>query len=73
MKGLKGKVAVVTGSSRGIGRAIAVRLAEEGCNVVINYSTDKTGANETQKLVGGNSLVVQADISKVKDCKKLMV
>lgn len=72
MKGLNGKVAVVTGSSRGIGRAIAVRLAEEGCKVVINYSKDLDGAKETQKLVGEDSMIVKADVSKASDCKKLI-
>ena len=72
MLGLKDKVAVVTGSSRGIGKAIAVRLAKEGCKVVINYSKDLDGAKETQKIVGNNSLIVKADVSKVDDCKKLI-
>lgn len=72
MKGLEGKVAVVTGSSRGIGRAIAVRLAGEGCKVVINYSKDLDGAKVTQKLIGRDSVIVQADVSKVEDCKKLI-
>lgn len=72
MQGLKEKVAVVTGSSRGIGRAIAVRLAKEGCKVVINYFKDLKGAKETQKLIGSNFIIVQADVSKVNDCKKLI-
>ena len=72
MKGLNGKIAVVTGSSRGIGRAIAVRLAEEGCKIVINYSKDLDGAKETQKLVGDNSIIVKADVSKASECKKLI-
>jgi len=72
MRGLGDKVAVVTGSSRGIGRAIAVRLAKEGCKVVINYSEDLDGAKETQKLCGKDSLIVKADVSKVSDCKKLI-
>lgn len=72
MQGLKGKVAVVTGSSRGIGRAIAVRLAKEGCRVVINYSKDLKGAKETQNLCGNDTIIVKADVSKTKDCKKLI-
>ncbi|WP_259699137.1 SDR family NAD(P)-dependent oxidoreductase, partial [Pseudomonas chlororaphis] len=43
---LQGKVAIVTGSSKGLGRAIALRLAERGANVVINYSRDKAPADE---------------------------
>lgn len=69
----KDKVAIVTGSSKGIGRAIAVRLAEEGCKVTINYKTDIEKAKETQKLIGStNSLLVQADISNVTECNKLV-
>ncbi len=72
MKGLKDKVAIVTGSSRGIGRAIAARLAQEGCRVVINYSKDLEGAKSTQKLIGSNSMIVKADVSKAVECKKLI-
>lgn len=70
---LKGKVAIITGASRGIGRAIAVRFVKEGCNAIINYNKDVNGARETQKLIGNtNTFLVQADISKVKDCEKLL-
>ncbi len=70
---LKGKIAVVTGSSRGIGRAIAEKLVREGCKVVINYNKDKKGAEETQKIIGKNSsFIVRADVSKVDECKKLV-
>ena len=72
MRGLQDKVAIITGSSRGIGRAIAVRLAKEGCKVVINYSKDLDGAKETQKLVVKDSLIVKADVSKISECKKLI-
>ncbi len=47
MVDLKGKVALVTGGSRGIGRAIAIRLAENGCSIAINYMRNKTAAQET--------------------------
>ena len=47
MRGLKGKVAVVTGGSSGIGQAIAVRLGEEGVNVAVNYVGRPEGAQET--------------------------
>lgn len=73
MKGLKGKSVIVTGSSSGIGQAIAVRLAEEGCNVAINYRGDLDGAKTTEeeahKAAATNghevkTLIVQADVSK---------
>ncbi|MYV16134.1 glucose-1-dehydrogenase [Furfurilactobacillus milii] len=64
---LKNKVAVVTGGSKGIGQAIAKRFGEEHMSVVINYRSDKTGADEAVKLIeenGGQAVAVQADISE---------
>ncbi|MCF6160476.1 MAG: glucose-1-dehydrogenase [Furfurilactobacillus sp.] len=64
---LKNKVAVVTGGSKGIGQAIAKRFGEEHMSVVINYRSDKTGADEAVKLIeenGGKAVAVQADISE---------
>lgn len=72
---LTGKVALVTGSSSGIGQGIAVGLARDGADIVINYSHDLPGAQETQKQVealGRKSVVMQADISKVADCQALV-
>ena len=64
----QGKVAVVTGSSSGIGQAIAVRLASEGACVVIDYHSHPEGAQDTQKQIaakgGGKTAIVQADVSK---------
>ena len=74
MASLKGKVAVVTGASRGIGRGIAERLAKDGATIVVNYTKR---AGEAEKVVsgikgqGGNALAVQADVSKVEDIKRL--
>jgi NAD(P)-dependent dehydrogenase (short-subunit alcohol dehydrogenase family) len=64
---LKGKIALVTGGSRGIGRGIALRLAERGAAVVVNYIRDETAANDTLRRMrdsGGAGLVVQADVSR---------
>jgi glucose 1-dehydrogenase len=72
---LAGKVAVVTGSSQGIGQAIAVRLAREGANIAIDYHTHETGANETRKLVedaGAHGAVIKADLSSVTEINYLV-
>src|SRR5207244_2800730 len=63
MAKLNGKVAVVTGASKGIGAAIAEKLGSEGANVVVNYAHDKAGAEKvTEKIMqsGGNAISVQA-------------
>ena len=72
---LKGKIALVTGSSQGIGRAIAVRFAQEGADVVINYNRTAKGAEEALAEVeaaGRRGLIVQADLSKVEDIRRLV-
>ncbi|NOY57661.1 MAG: enoyl-[acyl-carrier-protein] reductase FabL [Calditrichaeota bacterium] len=63
---LKGKVALVTGGSRGIGRAIAARLAEAGADVAVNYLRKQTAANETVALVeskGARALAIRANVA----------
>lgn len=74
MAPLVGKIAIVTGGSRGIGRAIAERLAQDGASVVVNYARSADKAKEVVKAIeatGGQALAVQADISKVADIRRL--
>jgi 3-oxoacyl-[acyl-carrier protein] reductase len=71
---LQGKVALVTGSSKGLGRAIVLRLAERGADVVINYSRDSSAADEVKKAAeahGVRGVVVQADVSQVDGIRQL--
>lgn len=75
MKDLNGRVAVVTGSSRGLGRAIAVKLASLGAKVVVNYRSDKPAGEETLRLIqqaGGEAIVIQADVSVFDDAQRLI-
>ena len=72
---LSDKVAIVTGSSSGIGQAIAIRLANEGASVVVHYRSNPEGAAETVKQIeaaGSKAIIVQADVSKVADAQKLV-
>ncbi len=71
---LKGKVAVVTGGSRDIGQAIAIKLAKEGAKVVVNYYNTESGANETVaqiKALGQDAVAIKADVSKLVDIEHL--
>lgn len=72
---LYNKVAVVTGGSRDIGRAVSVKLAIEGAKVVVNYFHNKAEADETLRLInaaGGTAIAVQGDMTKASDVKKLI-
>ena len=74
MRALTGKVAIVTGGSRGIGRAIAERLGREGASVVVNYTQSVEKAREVAQVIaasGGQALALQADISRVADIRRL--
>ena len=74
MAQLDGKVAVVTGASKGIGAGIAKRLAEAGAAVVVNYSSDREGALKVKDEIerkGGRAHVVQGDVSKPTDVTRL--
>ena len=71
---LKDRVVLITGSSSGIGRATAVRFAEEGCKVVINYRANRAGGEETLaklKEITEDSLLLQADVSIEDDVERL--
>ena len=68
------QTAIVTGGSRGIGRAVAMRLAKDGMNLVINYRGTSAAAEETERLcreLGAEVLLVQGDVSRTEDCEKL--
>jgi glucose 1-dehydrogenase len=68
MQRLAGKVVLVTGASKGIGRSLAIGCAREGADVIVNYHTDRAGAEECAaaiNAVGRETLIVQADVGKV--------
>jgi 3-oxoacyl-[acyl-carrier protein] reductase len=74
MADLTGKVAIVTGGSRGIGRGIAERLGRDGATVVVNYASSESEANEAVSAIaaaGGKSMAIQANMSQVEDIRRL--
>ena len=74
MAKLRGKVAVVTGASKGIGAAIAEKLGTEGASVVVNYASDRAGAERVVKNIvaaGAKAIAVQSDVSRQSDIDKL--
>ena|SRR2546421_9369193 len=74
MSRLSGKVAIVTGASKGIGVGIATALAAEGARVAVNYSSDRDGAERAAQVImnsGGKAVAVGADVSNAADVTRL--
>ena len=75
MKGLSGKVAIITGAGTGIGQGIAKRLGAEGVKVIVDYVGHSDGAEETQRAIqqaGGEAEIVQADVTSMNDVARLV-
>jgi 3-oxoacyl-[acyl-carrier protein] reductase len=68
---LSGQVAFVTGSSRGIGKAVAIKLSQAGANVVLHYHGNRVAAERTATEIGSNCIIAQADLSCTSDIERL--
>lgn len=74
MAKLNGRVALVTGGGRGIGRVIALRLAAEGATLIVNYANSRGGAEDVAKSIngrGGKAIAIQADISRRQEVQRM--
>jgi 3-oxoacyl-[acyl-carrier protein] reductase len=72
---LEGRVAVITGASKGVGREMAVAFAADGAKVVVNYGSDRDGAESTVEAIqrsGGEALAVKADVSRRQDVEEML-
>ena len=72
---MEGKVAVVTGASRGIGKAIAINLASKGAKVVINYNGSRESAEEVKEIIesaGGKAVIMQCNVADFEACKEFI-
>ncbi len=74
MKNLSGRIAIVTGASKGIGAEVAIKLADLGAKVVVNFSGSKDAADAVVREIkenGGEAIAIQADVSKTADVKRI--
>jgi 3-oxoacyl-[acyl-carrier protein] reductase len=72
---LKDKIALVTGSSRGVGRAVALGFSKQGANVVVNYTSNENAANEVVETIlsmGGKAIAVKADVAQKAEAENLV-